>query len=114
MRYAGDDFLADFLDNITMPTVASNVFTDNERLAEHLEPFLIFPQHEIGVVSLTTNTTPGIASPGNGTTFGDYLDIQDTVNMLLEADEGADNSTVKRVVALTHIGMSSLCQHERL
>jgi len=101
----GDDMLAAFLANLTFPTVSSNIQSDNEALASQLNPYLLFPEHEMALVALTTNTTPDIASPGNGTTFGAYLDVQDTVDALLNGTApGQDNTTVSRVVALTHIG----------
>ena len=101
----GDDMLAAFLANLTFPTVSSNIQSDNEALASQLNPYLLFPEHEMALVALTTNTTPDIASPGNGTTFGAYLDVQDTVDALLNGTApGQENTTVSRVVALTHIG----------
>lgn len=97
--------LAAFLANLTFPAVSTNIKSDNEALASQLNPYLIFPEHETAIVALTTNTTPDISSPGNGTTFGAYLDVQMTVDALLNGTaEGSTNGTVKRVVALTHIG----------
>lgn len=97
--------LAAFLANLTFPTVSTNVKSDNEALASQLHPYLIFPEHETAIVALTTNTTPDISSSSNGTTFGAYLEVQQTVDALLNGTaEGASNDTVKRVVALTHIG----------
>lgn len=96
--------LAAFLANLTFPTVSSNVKSDNQALQSQLNPYLLFPEHEMALVALTTNTTPGISSPGNGTVFGDYLAIQKTTDDLLASRLGTGNGKIKRVVALTHIG----------
>lgn len=101
----GDDFLARFLQNLTMPTISTNVKTNNTALAARLQPYLIVPEHNLAIVAVTTNTTRGISSPGPGTTFEPYVSsLQPTVDGLLQSRLGPGNGLVKRVVALTHIG----------
>lgn len=62
-------------------------------------PYVIFKNHSLAVISVTTETTPHISNPGKGTLFEDPgTAIQRTVD-LVKAKEN-----VTRIVALTHIG----------
>ncbi|RPA80440.1 Metallo-dependent phosphatase [Ascobolus immersus RN42] len=95
----GDEVLADFVEKLNFPVVAANVKSANERLAKALVPYHIFPEHDLAVVAVTTQTTPDIAKPDKGTTFSDPVKaVQDTVDFL------AKEKNITRIVALTHIG----------
>lgn len=96
--------LAAFLNNLTVPTVSTNIYTDNALLRAQLHPYLYYPEHEMALVALTTVDTPGISSPGNGTTFAPYTSVQTTVDQLLQSRLGMGRGACKRVIALTHIG----------
>lgn len=100
----GDDMLAAFLNNLTVPAVSTNIYTDNALLRAQLHPYLYYPEHEMALVALTTVDTPGISSPGNGTTFAPYSSVQATVDQLLQSRLGMGRGACKRVIALTHIG----------
>ncbi|RPB17436.1 5'-nucleotidase [Morchella conica CCBAS932] len=96
---AGDDVLAAFVKNLTFPVTSCNIQTDNKALNETLVPYVLFPKHNLAVVSVTTVTTPHISNPGDGTKFEDPVTaIQRTVD-LVKATQN-----VTRIVALTHIG----------
>jgi hypothetical protein len=102
---ANDTALATFLSNLTFPTVATNVRSTYQPLSEQLMPYVLFPQHELAIVGLTTTDVPNISQPGNGTTFEPLVEsVQPVVDGLLDGSIGGGNGTVKRVVALTHIG----------
>lgn len=108
----GDDMLANFLGNLTVPAVSTNIYTDNALLRAQLHPYLYYPEHEMALVALTTMDTPGISSPGNGTTFAPYTSVQSTVDQLLQSRLGMGRGACKRVIALTHIGAH--CHHYTL
>ncbi|KAI5797613.1 5'-nucleotidase [Geopyxis carbonaria] len=96
----GDDLLAAFLKNLTFPAISSNIHTTNKKLAEQLVPYKIFKKHQLAVLAVTTETTKGISSPGEGTTFEDPVNAtQRTVNLIQRR-----HPDIKRIVALTHIG----------
>ncbi|KAK9896117.1 5'-nucleotidase [Cystobasidium minutum MCA 4210] len=112
----GDDMLANFLNNLTVPAVSTNIFTDNALLRAQLHPYLYYPEHEMALVALTTVDVPGISSPGNGTTFAPYTSVQSTVDQLLQSRLGMGRGACKRVIALTHIGYENdieLAQNSR-
>ncbi|KAI5821305.1 5'-nucleotidase [Pyronema omphalodes] len=96
----GDDLLANFLHNLTFPVVSSNVHTTNQNLASALVPYKIFPKHQLALVAVTTETTKGISSPGNGTTFEDPLTAINRTIALIKRR----HRNIKRFAALTHIG----------
>lgn len=98
----GEEPLAQFLQNITAPAVSTNI--KSSILGPYLSPFLLFPQHEMALVALTTTTVPGISSPAQNTTFEDYSVVQTVADSLLQSRLGFGNGQIKRVVALTHIG----------
>ncbi|KAJ8074771.1 hypothetical protein PM082_019096 [Marasmius tenuissimus] len=95
----GDDYLATFLNNLTFPVVCANVQTDNEELNKTMVPYHIFEEYELAVIGVTTQTTSSISKPGPGTTFSDPIAaIQATADYIRE------NTDVKRIIAMTHIG----------
>ena len=96
----GDDLLAEFLDDLKFPVISSNIHTTNKKLARQLLPYKLYPQHQLAIVAVTTETTAGISSPGAGTTFEDPVAAaQRTVNAIKKK-----HKNIKRIVALTHIG----------
>ncbi|KAK3370493.1 Metallo-dependent phosphatase-like protein [Podospora didyma] len=95
----GDEILGQFLENLTFPIVSANVFSDNEKLNKTIKPFHIFPEYELAVIGVTTETTPGISSPGPGTKFTDPVRaVQDTIDFI------RSTTNIKRIAAITHIG----------
>ncbi|KAK4184962.1 Metallo-dependent phosphatase-like protein [Podospora australis] len=95
----GDDHLGEFLNNLTFPIVSANVFSTHPALNKTIKPFHIFKQYELAVIGVTTETTPGISSPGEGTTFTDPVKaVQDTVDFIRQT------TNIKRIAAITHIG----------
>ncbi|KAK4120190.1 Metallo-dependent phosphatase [Parathielavia appendiculata] len=95
----GDDHLGEFLENLTFPIVSANIISDHPVLNRTIKPFHIFPQYELAVIGVTTETTPGISSPGKGTTFTDAVAaVQNTVDLI------RSTTNITRIAALTHIG----------
>ncbi|SPQ26319.1 dcb0144a-8e08-4d8f-b40c-5af67b59cdf4 [Thermothielavioides terrestris] len=68
-----DNHLGQFLENLSLPIVSANIVSDQPVLNPAITPFHIFPQYDLAVIGITTDTTPGISSPGKGTTFGDHV-----------------------------------------
>ncbi|KAK1962101.1 5'-nucleotidase domain-containing protein [Colletotrichum sublineola] len=95
----GDDQLGDFLLNLTFPIVCANIVSDNEKLNKTIKPYHIFDKQQLAVIGVTTQTTPGISSPGEGTKF---LDVVTTVQSTIDHIKSTTNIT--RIAALTHIG----------
>ncbi|KAL2272072.1 hypothetical protein VTJ83DRAFT_1443 [Remersonia thermophila] len=95
----GDDHLGEFLGNLTFPIISANVFSDHPMLNRTIKPFHIFPQYDLAVIGVTTETTPAISSPGKGTRFTDPIAaVQDTIDFI------RSTTNIKRLAAITHIG----------
>lgn len=95
----GDEMLGEFLDNLTFPIISANIVSDNPILNRTIKPYHIYPEFELAVIGVTTDQTPGISSPGEGTTFSDVVEaVQNTV------DEIRSTTNITRIAALTHIG----------
>ncbi|EMR70526.1 putative 5 -nucleotidase protein [Eutypa lata UCREL1] len=95
----GDDELGDFLKNLTFPIVSANINSKNEKLNETIKPYHIFEEHQLAVIGVTTETTPGISSPGPDTQFTDAIKaVQASV------DEIRSTTNITRIAAITHIG----------
>ncbi|KAK4243714.1 Metallo-dependent phosphatase-like protein [Corynascus novoguineensis] len=95
----GDDYLGEFLENLTFPILSANIVSDNKVLNRTIKPFHIFPQYDLAVIGVTTDTTPGISSPGEGTKFTDPVAaVQNTVDLI------RSTTNITRLAAITHIG----------
>lgn len=95
----GDEELGEFLKNLTFPVVSCNVKSEYENLNKTIKNYHIFEEHDLAVIGVTTDTTPGISSVGNKTTFLDPIaEVQKSVW------EIRNKTDIKRIVALTHIG----------
>ncbi|KAB5513578.1 Metallo-dependent phosphatase-like protein [Coniochaeta sp. 2T2.1] len=95
----GDDHLGDFLENLTFPVISANIVSDHPKLNKTIKPFFIYEQYELAVIGVTTESTPSISKPGNGTKFTNAVQaVQDTV------DHIKSTTNIKRIVAVTHIG----------
>ncbi|KAH6612191.1 Metallo-dependent phosphatase-like protein [Chaetomium sp. MPI-SDFR-AT-0129] len=95
----GDDYLGEFLENLTFPIVSANIVTDNKVLNRTIKPFHIFPEYELAIIGVTTDTTPSISSPGKNTIFNDpIVAVQNTVDLIRAT------TNITRIAAITHIG----------
>ena len=95
----GDDELGEFLDNLTFPIISANIKSDHPILNRTIQPYHIYEEYGIAVIGVTTETTPNIASPGDGTTFSDVTEaVQNAI------DEIRETTNITRIAALTHIG----------
>jgi len=95
----GDDYLGEFLDNLTFPILSANVASSNEKLNRTIKPFHIYEQFQLAVIGVTTETTPSTSKPGNGTTFADPIkSVQATIDLI------RSTTNITRIAALTHIG----------
>lgn len=96
---AGDDVLGAFLDNLTFPIVSANIHSDHPVLNRTIKPYHIFEEYQLAVIGVTTETTPGISSPGEGTTFSSVVDaVQNTIDHIY------NTTNITRIAAMTHIG----------
>ncbi|GAB7360853.1 hypothetical protein MBLNU230_g0839t1 [Neophaeotheca triangularis] len=95
----GDEELAEFVANLTFPVLACNIQTDNEILNSTIEAYHIYEEYDLAVIGAITQTTPQLASPGNGTIF---LDVVESVQRAI--DEIYSTTNITRIAALTHIG----------
>lgn len=95
----GDKALGAFLENITIPVISANIHSTDPILNKTIKPYKIFDEYQLAVVGVTTDTTPSISSPGEGTTFDDPIKaVQNTV------DHIRATTNIKRIAAITHIG----------
>jgi len=64
-----------------------------------IQPYKIFEKYDLAVIGVTTETTPGISSPGPGTKFLNVTaTIQETIDFIRK------EKLATRIVAMTHIG----------
>lgn len=95
----GDEELAAFLQNLTFPIVSANIQSNNTVLNETIQPYTIFDEYSLAIIGLTTEETPSISSPGDGTTFSNATEaVQRTIDHIY------DTTNITRIAALTHIG----------
>ena len=95
----GDDALGAFLENLTFPIISANIKSDNAILNKTIEPFHIYEEYDLAVIGVTTQTTPSISSPGEGTIFTDVVEaVQSTVDYIYAS------TNITRIAAITHIG----------
>lgn len=95
----GDDMLGEFLENLTFPIISANIKSDHPALNKTIQPYHIYEELGVAVIGVTTETTPNIASPGDGTIFSDAIEaVQNAV------DEIRETTNITRIAALTHIG----------
>lgn len=95
----GDEELGLFLNNLTFPVVSANVESEYENLKDNIKKYHIFEEYGVAVIGATTETTPGISSVGELTTFLDPIpEIQRVVY------EIRNTTDITRIIALTHLG----------
>lgn len=95
----GADNLGAFLQNLTFPIISANIVSNHSVLNATIKPFHIYPQYQLAVIGATTETTPMISSPGNGTTFTDAITaVQNTIDFI------KSTTNITRIAAITHIG----------
>ena len=95
----GDDVLGEFLQNLTFPIISANIVSEHPALNKTIKPYHIYEEHELAVIGVTTETTSGISSPGEGTKFTPAIEaVQNTI------DHIRSTTNITRIVALTHIG----------
>ncbi|RDW66488.1 hypothetical protein BP6252_10123 [Coleophoma cylindrospora] len=95
----GDDKLGAFLQNLTFPIISANIVSDHPILNATIKPFHIYPEYQLAVIGVTTETTPSISSPGDGTLFTDVIAaVQNTIDLI------KSTTNITRIAAITHIG----------
>lgn len=93
--------LGNFLDSVSFPVVSSNIDASAEPAIDGgfvKSAVLDVGGDKVGIVGLTTNTTPSSSSPGPTVAFGDYVPALEPVIAELEAQG------VNKIVLLSHIG----------
>ncbi|KAJ3562463.1 hypothetical protein NPX13_g8560 [Xylaria arbuscula] len=95
----GDDYLGEFLNNLTFPIVSANIVSDNKKLNSTIKPYQIFEKYGLAIIGATTETVPSISSPGKGTHFTDTVIAVQTA-----VDEIRSTTNITRIAAITHIG----------
>ncbi len=97
----GPEVLAGFADNIDFPILMSNAdISADEHIKDKIEKSVVIEQggEKIGLIGLTTEDTPDIASPGPNVVFKDSVEsVQAEVDRLTE--EG-----VNKIIVLSHSG----------
>lgn len=93
--------LAKFIDSVGLPVLSANIYaTGDSDLAGKILPFTVLDVggEQVGVVGLTTDTTPFSSSPGDTVAFGEYVAALEPVIAELEAQG------INKIVLLSHIG----------
>ncbi|KAK4206143.1 Metallo-dependent phosphatase-like protein [Rhypophila decipiens] len=96
----GDEYLGEFLANLTFPIVSANVISKNEILNKTVKPFHIFDKYELAVIGVTTPDTADISSVDKDVTS--FTEVVSSVQNAIDFIRSTTNIT--RIVALTHIG----------
>ncbi|KAF2030445.1 Metallo-dependent phosphatase [Setomelanomma holmii] len=95
----GEDELGDFLQNLTFPIVCANLKSANQKVASKVKPYHIFEQYGLALIGVTTEETPSIANPDDGTIFSDIVEaVQNAI------DEIKSTTNITKIAAITHIG----------
>ncbi|KAH7069818.1 Metallo-dependent phosphatase-like protein [Paraphoma chrysanthemicola] len=95
----GEDKLGDFLQNLTFPIVCANLKSANQKVASKVKPYHIFEKYGLALIGVTTEETPSIANPDDGTIFSDVVEaVQNAI------DEIKSTTNITRIAAITHIG----------
>ncbi|KAH8597606.1 5'-nucleotidase [Bisporella sp. PMI_857] len=95
----GDDKLGAFLENLTFPIISANIVSDHPVLNKTIKPFHIYEEFQLAVIGVTTDETPSISNPGDGTLFSDPIEaVQNTINLI------KSTTNITRIAAITHIG----------
>jgi 5'-nucleotidase len=93
--------LARFIDSVGLPVLSANIDASADPdLAGKISPYTVLDVNgeQVGVIGLTTDTTPFSSSPGDTVTFGEYIASLEPVIAELEA------LGVNKIVLLSHIG----------
>lgn len=93
--------LGTFLDSVNFPVLSANITTTEEpALDGKILPYTILDVNgeQIGVIGLTTSTTPESSSPGPTVAFGDYVPALEPIVAELEGQG------VNKIILLSHIG----------
>ncbi|KAK0650050.1 Metallo-dependent phosphatase-like protein [Cercophora newfieldiana] len=96
----GDEYLGQFLENLTFPIISANVVSKNEKLNNTIKPFHIFDKYQLAVIGATTPETSDISSADKEVTA--FSDVASSVQNAIDLIRSTTNIT--RIVALTHIG----------
>lgn len=95
----GENELGDFLKNLTFPIVCANLKSANKKVADIVKPYHIFQDKGLAIIGVTTEETPSIANPDDGTIFSDVVEaVQNAI------DEIKSTTNITRIAAITHIG----------
>lgn len=93
--------LARFIDSVGLTVLSANIDASADPdLAGKISPYTVLDVNgeQVGVIGLTTDTTPFSSSPGDTVTFGEYVASLEPVIAELEA------LGVNKIVLLSHIG----------
>jgi 5'-nucleotidase/UDP-sugar diphosphatase len=93
--------LARFIDSVGLPVLSANINASGDPdLTGKILPYTVLDVggEQIGVIGLTTITTPFSSSPGDTVAFGEYVALLEPVVAELEAQG------INKIVLLSHIG----------
>ncbi len=93
--------LAKFIDSVGLPVLSANIDASADPdLAGKISPYTVLDVNgeQVGIIGLTTDTTPFSSSPGDTIAFGEYVASLEPVIAELEA------LGINKIVLLSHIG----------
>ena len=99
----GEDVLLPFVEGLNFPVVSANIdFTAFPDIDALIEPYTILDVNgeQIGVIGLTTSTTPDASSPSDDITFSD-----DLLGIVEEAVEALTAEGVNKIILVSHTGV---------
>ncbi|KAI9292749.1 Metallo-dependent phosphatase, partial [Neoconidiobolus thromboides FSU 785] len=97
----GPDNLARVAQNFTFPLVSSNIdASQHPQLSSLIKKYQLFPKYNLAVVGYITYTAPSISS------IGKLLKVSDPIITLQETIDEVKKMGYKRVIAVSHNGLS--------
>lgn len=99
----GEDVLLNFVEGLDFPVVAANIdFTAFPDIDVLIEPYTILDVNgeQIGVIGLTTPTTPDASSPSDDITFS-----EDLLGIVEEAVAALTAEGVNKIILMAHTGV---------
>ena len=96
----GEELLADFINTLKFPVVASNIDLDTAPFLKktHMKPYHIFPKYGLAVIGSVTNSTGSMATGAR------EINFQEPAKMLQKYVDEINAKGIKKIICLSHNG----------
>ncbi|PVV02314.1 hypothetical protein BB560_003236 [Smittium megazygosporum] len=97
----GPSVLKDYLENINITVVSSNLYIQKDKhpeLFNMIKPFKVIKKYNLGIIGVSTKTTKYSSSTGP------YIDFFDNIASINESIEKLHTLGIKNIILLSHLG----------